>query len=706
MPGITTLMPPMTDGRIILPRADDVSTILRMLGDAQISTVVLTGEAGAGKSTLAALAFRQLQAAAQAGASAFRHFIWLGLGTNSSVPDCLAALLSSIHPDSPADSPTNSSTSALPMDFMHMKPDQQLEYTLQVLRQPPASALVVIDQFEELLDIETGEALPGRGATAIFFELLKQDMGTSRVLLTCSRSPFGTQNDERSRGRAYMISRVVMPEGMALLQQRGVVGSTQELSLVWQRCAGNVYGLTLFAALFSLSGFSLSYLLNATDYQYIWDGDVPLNLVGMAYNFLNPIQRTLLRALCLFNEPVPLTGILAAINGEGQPIDTMVFERELAALTRLAFVQHIPGDYRKSAEGDSGQLCYSLHARIRKYTMEHYLEGNDRHHSGSLFSVGVADEPNPMMANPEAREIALAAGHMCVATYYAHQSQARCPPQEQRDGPLDVAPLLAVIEHLCLGWHWQQAYNLLIEEKLHERLVQWGAWNTLIRLYTAMIPPIGIVARSDEAFICGHLGLLYGRMDDLQMAECYFQQALRTQREIHDTRGEATTLTNQGELLRNAGHTSAARAAFEQAWQLIQSLKAQAGTQAPGQTTAPRDIRLESALLHNMGLLAQQEKDHNQALQCYLEALNLAAGLPDPYKPYNLGTILTNTGMLFFEQGRLPEALSLLLQSQQVRQAAQDPTVGSLVRFLQALQQRLGAAAYEQLRREALRLQA
>ena len=88
-----------------------------------------------------------------------------------------------------------------------------------------------------------------------------------------------------------------------------------------------------------------------------------------------------------------------------------------------------------------------------------------------------------------------------------------------------------------------------------------------------MIPPAGVVTRSDEAFICGHLGLLYGRLGDYHAGEFYFQQALSSQREIHDVRGEATTLINQGELLRSAGQTRQARAVLEQARQLIEQLK-------------------------------------------------------------------------------------------------------------------------------------
>ncbi len=56
---IHSKVPPLTDPRIVLQRADEVSAAFRMLSDAQTSTLVLTGDAGVGKSTLAALLYRR-----------------------------------------------------------------------------------------------------------------------------------------------------------------------------------------------------------------------------------------------------------------------------------------------------------------------------------------------------------------------------------------------------------------------------------------------------------------------------------------------------------------------------------------------------------------------------------------------------------------------------------------------------------------------
>ncbi len=50
---IYSKVPPLTDPRIVLQRADEINTAFRMLGDAQTSTLVLIGDAGAGKSMLA-----------------------------------------------------------------------------------------------------------------------------------------------------------------------------------------------------------------------------------------------------------------------------------------------------------------------------------------------------------------------------------------------------------------------------------------------------------------------------------------------------------------------------------------------------------------------------------------------------------------------------------------------------------------------------
>ncbi|HZS77172.1 MAG TPA: tetratricopeptide repeat protein [Ktedonobacteraceae bacterium] len=667
---VHALVPPPIDARAILQRADEVHTALRMLADAQTSTLVIAGDPGAGKSTLAALVYRQLQAVATTGKSPWQYFAWLTLGPNATLPDCLSALLASI-----------SALGLLPInrnEFYLLKPEQQIAVLYEALRRPQGGALIVLDQFEELLDSEKLEGLAGRGAIMQFLMMLQHDLGASRVILTSIRSPYQAQ--EGARTRSYLVSRVSLPEGVALLQQRGISGSPQELSLVWQRCAGHAYALVLFVALSSLSGYSLSYLLNSPDCLPLWNGDVTLNIIHAISTFLNPIQRAILRALCLFSEPVPLDGIITATTGDGTTVDTLAFERELQTLARLSLVQLLPQEYTGS------QPQYSLHALLRQYFLEHYIDGNDRHPSGKL-ALGVTNEPNAMNVSSEAREIALAAGHMRVASYYTRVAQQTCPPREARASMQDVEPMLAVIAHLCLGWHWQEACDMLFGEGLHESLLRWGAWNTLIRLYSDMAPPKGKVSRYDEGMIFSQLGMLYGRLADYAQSEACYARAFAIQRELHDIHGQKMALISQGEIFSSMGDLRRAKANYEQAQQLNQ--------QQP-------DPEVECTLLHSLGQLALAEKNYAVALMNYLQALQLALQNEDKQSQ---GQILTSMGMLLYEQKRLPEALALLIYALQLRVAARDATLSSLASFLASLEQNMGVEPFARLRQEAMKVQ-
>ncbi len=115
-----------------------------------------------------------------------------------------------------------------------------------------------------------------------------------------------------------------------------------------------------------------------------------------------------------------------------------------------------------------------------------------------------------------------------------------------------------------------------------------------------------------------------------------------------------------------------------------------------------KNLQLRCILLHNLGLLYQGKKSYLQARTYYREALRLVSTLPGQY---NKGMILTNLGMLLYEQGEHLEGVALLLIALHIRQEVQDQSVTSLATFLQALKQRMGQAAYDQMCQEAVKIQ-
>jgi Tfp pilus assembly protein PilF len=671
--GILTDTPPALDLRLTLPRADEVHELVSLLSEPQTGTLLLTGVAGTGKSTLAALVFDQFQSHTLEGLPEFRHYIWLRPGPRATWPEITNALLNALQGTEQMNSASFSQQASL----------QQL-YTL--LCQPGQGALIVLDQCEELFDraIEARDQDSpytvgvGLSGAVRFLELLQQNLGESRFLLTCTRSPFGSNYSTAPGVREYMVGGLTIVEGLHLLQQRGVSGLQQDLSTLWQSCSGHTYSLVIFSALKNLSGLSLHYLLNSPMYQVLWEGNIQQNLMEATLSFLNPVQMALLRTLCLFKEAPPVAGIVHVATGERARLDTdlQAFEQEARNLTVLSLVEQI-----RRPDGQDG---YYLHSLLTRYLLNHYLESEMRRANGYLTSsLGVANQPVTLQATTQARQLALARGHAYVADYYWRVAQQICPPHYQRKGPNDVSPLLAMLEHLCLSQHWQTAYDQLYTLGLDEDLLRWEMWHTLIRFYEMLLPPGGSLNRRDEGLVYSALAMIYSRMGEFEQSRTYYTSALAIQRDMDDRQSEAITLTNQGEFLRTLGDYEQARQNFETALTLLQ-----------GETNPD----LACVLTHNMALLTQHQREYQQSLSYFRQALQLARQNQDQERE---GLILSNLGLLLCEQQRYQEGLALLLPALQMRRARNDPRSTSLLAFLSKLEQRMGAATFSQLRQAA-----
>lgn len=664
--------PPPLNPRTTLPRVDEVNTIINLLKDSHTKTVLITGMSGVGKSTLAALVFSQFQSQALTGPSGFQSSIWLRLGSRTTWPDVITALLNALQVPAPKTE--------------HLSQRTDLQTLYKALCRPEKNALIVLDQCEDLFEraIEAqNQAMPytvgvGLSSAVRFLELLQQDLGESRIVLTCTNSPYGSNYAEAPGIREYAVGGLTIVDGINLLQQRNIQGTQQDLSIAWQHCSGHVYALLLLNAWKNLSGLALPYLLNSPLYQILWEGDIVHNLLEVVIGILNPVQFSITHALCLFREAVPLAGIVEVAEGERQSrgLDTPLFEQEMATLTALSLVEQV--------EGSVGDRRYQLHKLFNQYLLEHYLASEQRRNSGYLRSaLGVTNQPDSLEMEQEASQIALAAGQMRVAAYYGHVAQQRPPQGQQRTNPNEIAPLLAMLEHSCLGWHWQMAYDQLNALHLDEDLLRWELWHTLIKLYEMLLPPVGSIQRRDEGLVHSALGMIYGRLGEYEQSRTYYTNALAIQRDMQDQRNEAITLINEGEFLRALGDDDLARQNFEQALSLLQP---------------ESEPQLRCVLLHNVGLLEQQQGHFQQSLQSFLQSLQIAKQVHDSEKE---GKILTNIGLLLCEQRRFADGMALLLPALQMRHARRDPSIDTLIAFLSKLEQKMGKENFVSLRQTA-----
>jgi tetratricopeptide (TPR) repeat protein len=666
--GISSITPPIVDPQTTMQRADEVNAIQLMLNEHHTSAVALIGAPGVGKSTLAALLYQRLLLARQQGLPSPTYMVWLTINSYTTLPDLIGTILHGINMYEPG--------------LFQLKPDQQVSALLRALRRSQENAFIVLDQFELLLYPEINQGVAGRGMLPAFLNMLQTDLGASRILLTSYDSLYQDQKADDAHVRSYLITRISLPEGIGLLQQRHVQGTPEQFSLAWQRCTGNVYSLILLSTLFHVSKTKLETLLESPAYKAVWTGDVTTNLIAQIYPYLSALQRAILQVLSLFIVPAPVEGIIMTITGTPLPKQredmrtTAAIEQDLLSLFQAGLIQRLRDTHN--------QPCYTLHSLLRTYILEHFLEDEQAQSPHSHASMNPSIPPSPQ--NPEVLRNALATAHVQVANYYKNAVQHQCLPREQRSGPLDVEPVIGAIRHLCLSWRWQQACDLLFYEGLEESLLDWGTWNTLLGLYIGLLPPIGVLTQKDEGLVASHVATLYGRIGEYQQSKNYFEQALKAQRECGDRQGEAMTLTNQGEIMRLRGEHEQARVSFERAMSLEQE----------------PDSNLRCVILHNMGLIAQHENSYEQAIQCYTEALRLAAELG---KQEYMGVILTNLGMALYQNHEYREGLSLLLTAFQIREAVGDPSLPLLERFLVALEQKVGHERYVLFCQEAMAMQ-
>ncbi|MDQ6660597.1 MAG: tetratricopeptide repeat protein [Chloroflexota bacterium] len=655
--------PPPTDAATIMPRVEEVNTIQQMLSNPRTNAVVLVGEPGSGKTTLAALLYRRLQTEIQSPP----RLIWLTLGTYTTLPDILAAIISNINKShDPA--------------FFLLSPEQQITFLQQTLLRSQEQTLVVLDGFDELSGEENTDGMTDRGAISCFLTMLQTDLGSTRFLLTSYISPYGTQLPQHSRVQSYTVSRLSLSEATALLDHYQVHGSEQELALAWQRCRGHAFTLILFSALIRLSRFSLSYLLHSSDYKHLWNNEVTTHLLVELYTQFNAAQQTLLRALCLFNEPAPLQAILAVLQDGKSILDSSAIEHELELLAQLSLIQLV-FDSRNEPR-------YLLHVLLHQYVIEHYLEGVEQTQKKMFVTaLGVTGAISARMQDTEdAQHIALASGHLRVAAYYRQLANQNYRPIEKRRGPQDIEFLLTTIRYLCLGLHGQEACDLLFNERIHESMLEWGVHNTMICLYKTLIPPSGVLLRRDEGTIYNLLGMLYGRLGAYPQSMAYHEKALLLQRSLGNKHDEAITLTNWGELFLILQEWDLARTQFEQALLLNQQL---------------HDPEMEIVLLHNLGLLHHMMKEYVQTLSYYQYALRWAYSIEGQKK---VDVILANIGVVLYEQGYQAEAVAIFLAT--LRHKALQPVTNNFIdAFLEELETRIGPQAFDALNQQARAIQ-
>jgi len=282
--GIVALPPP-TDPRSIQQRQQAVEEIYSKLTQPGVTAIALTGIAGVGKSTLAALTYQYAEKQRRAGRGPFlAEALWLGVDASVTMDDLVGNLFEALGQPLP--------------ELGALSLQNQAHVLLGALNATERPRLIIFDQFENLLDWHTGLALPDRPGVDEWIDALNSQPCACRILLTTRFRPQGTREHPPTYLLEYPVRGLEVSEGVELLHKLGVKGNEEELRTAVSRCSGHAFALTLLASLLHHRNLSLTtFFQDQATYGPLWTGNIARNLLDYLYQQqLDETQRQLLLA--------------------------------------------------------------------------------------------------------------------------------------------------------------------------------------------------------------------------------------------------------------------------------------------------------------------------------------------------------------------------------------------------------------------------
>jgi tetratricopeptide (TPR) repeat protein len=575
-------VPPPTDSRTIQQREAVVKNIFAKLTQPDITAYVLTGIGGVGKSTLAALVYRYEAEQRHTGKGPFTsEAVWLNIDSAVRFADLAGNLFEVLGTPLP--------------DFTNLSLQHQAMALLNVLNTTEQPRMVVLDQFENLLDLHTGHALADRPGIAEWLDALNSQQSHCRILLTSRLWPQGTHEYPPTYMQEYVIQGLEINEGIELLQKLKIGAADADLRTVVQHCEGHAFALTLLASFLRTRNLSLVSFFQDSIYPQIWRGNVARNLLDCIYiNQLNDTQRKLLLAFSVYRKPVSVSAAQAIFDIDGEEA-TIEAQSALDALLN----QHLLQAW--------GEGRYQLHSIIAGYARSHFVDRNE-----------------------QANRQALLAAYAKAAQHYLQYASIVCPPREKRRQYTDIEPLVEAVWQMCQAEQLPEAYTLMEREGIFATLKRSGSNAILLELYLLLFPlDKWRPQRSREARIYNELGVIYRMLGRMKYAQEFLEKALQIYTEDGDQLGQGRVLNDLGRVFADLGNEKQAQNNYEQALYLYQQQEYPSG---------------EGSALNNLGWVSITLGQNIQARKYYEQALSIFREIGDRLGE---GATLNNLGRVY-----------------------------------------------------------
>jgi len=628
-------LPPPLEMEHILQRDSLVSAAYDRVVCTDLSALVLRGMAGAGKTTLAAELYAYAENVRGKVSCPFTaEALWLTLDATTTITELMRTLFEAFGEPIPA--------------FVTLAPQRQAQALITLLNTTARPRLIVLDQFEQMLDWQHGRVLPDRPGIIEWLEQLNRQPCRVKFLLTSRVFPHWNDQARPNFVQDFPVPALGTGEGVTLLRKLHVEGTDKALERATQRYGGHPYALVLLASHLQSAGWSVNQYLGDKDRNASEDKGEAVTGEILATIFtqqLNQLQRELLLAFSIYREKVPLEAARPLLSSQ------IATTAECTSALNALLAQHL-----LIGEEDH----YQVHAVVADYALE------------SLFGT-----------YRQARRVFISEAHSRAARYY--QTRPRLS-RELRRQINDVRDVIETVWHWCQAGQPQTAYALMQEETLFQDLQRWGWSSTLLELYLLLLN-FKEWQPYQQAQIDNELGEVYHRLGQLDEAQSYFEKALALSRTIEGNAGragEANILNNLGQVSRARKNLQAALVFYEQALRICEEIG-----DAVGQSLTLSDLGniyadldkpqqaldyyeralaihsnehpLEDAItLSNMARIYDRQGQPEKAHRYYQQALALFHGTGGRWGEAN---VLNNLGLHYKKRKRFSEARQCYLQA-------------------------------------------
>ncbi len=532
---VSSLSPP-TDTKSILQREEAVKQIYKLLMQPEITAIVLTGIAGIGKSTLAALVYHYVENQRHQRWRSFRRgkgpfaaeTLWLKVDPSKKMIDIAGTLFQHLG-------------KLVPPNFNHLSPQSQALALTKLLATTKKPRLIILDQFDTLFNIHTEDAQREHPDIGEWLDALNSQRCKCKILFTSCSWLQGTQVHLRTHMQEYHVSGVSISEGTELLKKHRVEGSEAEIGIIIGLCDGHMLAITELINLLQKYQLSLSTFLQSEPYFQLWRRNIALHLLKDLYTRqLDALERKLLSAFTVYRVPVPLEAAEAVLDSEPTP--------EILKALDVLLTQHL---LRPSGEGD-----YELHPIVA-----HYIQ----------YDLEESDEQNSYRPSLDT--------HIKAANYCLEQAKETCPPQGQRRNIRDVRFLVEALRQQCQSEQWQNAYELMRRENIPTDLRNWRENTTLLNLYQLLLPLDKWHPQDAQtADIYSKLGEIHTEMintdsNHVDEALQYLKRSLALYNHMEDYKGQYVVLRNIGKFYSKQNQYKIALAFFLQAEKLLRETR-------------------------------------------------------------------------------------------------------------------------------------